>query len=188
MQNQRDSPLLRMPPETRSRIYDYALGVNTFVLLKDDDTENIINTTKAKNALALLAVCRQLYAETALLPFSLNVFSSNSPSTLRSWTSTIQPAYFNNITTLKLVTCLFKLSNRFKACSYYFEKPKDWIFSELPSLRHIHLRIILTNCTKDTEKDLRIEFAMDGQLLEHLLAASSKEVEVVTTWVHLPLN
>jgi hypothetical protein len=188
MQNQRDSPLLRMPPEIRNRIYDFALGGNTFVLLKDDDTEKIVNKTKSKNALALLAVSRQLYAETALLPFSLNVFSSVSPSRLRSWASEIQPVHRNNITALKLVTCFFKVSTDFEVCSHYFGKPKDWIFSELPSLRHIHLRIVLFNYTKNTEKDVRARFSVNGELLEHLLAASSKEVKVGTTWEYLLLN
>lgn len=58
-------------------IFAYALGGRTFRIegLENGST-NCENKRKFKHALALLQVCRQIYAETALLPFSTNTFSA----------------------------------------------------------------------------------------------------------------
>ena len=51
------------------------------------------NTTVAKHALALLSVCRQIFAETALLPFSLNTFSVFHPVVFNMWIKSFYPAF-----------------------------------------------------------------------------------------------
>jgi hypothetical protein len=73
------SPLLRLPPEIRNRIWAYALGGKVIrqiftrrkCVLLPQPQERI-------NAFTLLAACRQIYAETAALPFAANTVSISS--------------------------------------------------------------------------------------------------------------
>jgi hypothetical protein len=58
------------------------------------------NSRKAPD-LALLSVCRQIYRETATLPFSLNSFG-DLPYLLSIWSTFLTPIQKNAITTLKL--------------------------------------------------------------------------------------
>ncbi|KAF2253367.1 hypothetical protein BU26DRAFT_400386, partial [Trematosphaeria pertusa] len=76
------SPLLRLPGKIRNAIWEYVVGGTTFDMhvkyrykgryaWRIPDAK-AANTTK--NQLSLLRVCRQIYAETAILPFKVNVF------------------------------------------------------------------------------------------------------------------
>ncbi|KAI4613396.1 uncharacterized protein J4E87_009863 [Alternaria ethzedia] len=67
------SPLLRLPPELRNTIFAYALDYETFIL---EHLVPRIRTTgsRHKDPINLLYVCRQIYIETALLPYKLNRF------------------------------------------------------------------------------------------------------------------
>ncbi|KAF2030026.1 hypothetical protein EK21DRAFT_112319 [Setomelanomma holmii] len=189
-QNQRDSPLLKMPPEIRNRIYDFALGGLTFRLQPNDDNEKVANETKSKNAIALLAVCRQLYAETAVLPTSLNVFSSHSPIAIHSWTNAMRPANRASVTNLKLSICIFKFKffHNLVVRTYVMHRPDKGMFSNLPSLRHIQLCLIVSDLTKSTKKELHTELTCDQLLLVALLEANGKGVKITTEWVHLKLD
>lgn len=83
VRNQAQSPLLRLPAELRNKIYNYcALNNreklyfriyqrNAFLFLELDQLRPIYYPGE-ENFFALSTVCRQLYSETALLPFSLN--------------------------------------------------------------------------------------------------------------------
>jgi hypothetical protein len=87
--NARDSPLLRLPAELRNRVYElvlyegrYNFAGNKYV---DFDTgweslDGVKVYAEDHNRLSLLRVCRQLYCDTALLPFSLNTFVFRSRS------------------------------------------------------------------------------------------------------------
>jgi hypothetical protein len=77
--------LLRLPAEIRNQIFAYALGGQTYELRETAPYGVVTNTTVSENALALLVVCRQLYAETALAPFSLNFFSYTDRFILDLW-------------------------------------------------------------------------------------------------------
>jgi hypothetical protein len=84
--NARESPLLRLPAELRNRIYDLVLYegdynfASHFYIKDDQDQDDFLNfegfkvDPKVPNRLGLIRTCRQLYAETVLLPFSLNTF------------------------------------------------------------------------------------------------------------------
>jgi hypothetical protein len=78
VRNNQNSPLLRLPPEIRNRIWEYTLGHTTFGInvpfsryqkptIKRPSNEPIINT-------ALLRSCRHIYLEAALIPMRLNTF------------------------------------------------------------------------------------------------------------------
>ncbi|KAI4647677.1 hypothetical protein J4E93_004087 [Alternaria ventricosa] len=67
------SPLLRLPPELRNSIFAYALYHEIFILGPPDSCAYVVKS-RDKNLLSLLYVCRQIYSETAFLPYKLNSF------------------------------------------------------------------------------------------------------------------
>jgi hypothetical protein len=69
-QNAKDSPFLRLPAELRRRVYEYVLGKDAV-------------STSSLRRFALLQVSRQIYLETARLPFNLKVIESNFLPTLQ---------------------------------------------------------------------------------------------------------
>jgi hypothetical protein len=71
--NQRNSPLLRLPAELRNQVYHYALGGRKFEVYRTA-CKQIRVFQENLPAFALLLVCSQIYAETRLLPYSLNAF------------------------------------------------------------------------------------------------------------------
>jgi hypothetical protein len=81
VKNNQDSPLLRLPPELRDRIWGFAIGAH---VLRVVYTNSPANKTVVKiqppfkenrNTLALLRTCRQIYSETALLPYKSSTYS-----------------------------------------------------------------------------------------------------------------
>lgn len=101
-QNQQQSPLLRLPAELRNKIFAYTLGGKTFKIIPGYYDIPTMNATNSKYALALLQVCRQIYAETTLLPFSINTFSASSPHSLKRWVERLHPARAQSITWIRL--------------------------------------------------------------------------------------
>jgi len=55
---------------------------------------------KEKNGLGLLRVCRQIYAETASLPYATGTFKFSYPSYLEHLLQSVQPARREQITTI----------------------------------------------------------------------------------------
>ncbi|KAI8940196.1 hypothetical protein NX059_003902 [Plenodomus lindquistii] len=76
-QNAQQSPLLRLPGELRNQIWELALGGNVCEIKKYYD---VPEHCRENFPTALLQTCRQVFAETALLPYSLNNSASTSPS------------------------------------------------------------------------------------------------------------
>ncbi|KAI8940198.1 hypothetical protein NX059_003904 [Plenodomus lindquistii] len=69
------SRLLRLPGELRNQIWELALGGHIFgTNTRASFFSALLVTRLAPNPFALLQVCRQIYAETALLPFQLSEF------------------------------------------------------------------------------------------------------------------
>lgn len=87
-------------------IFGYALGGKTFLIDHYVYQGIAKNRTRFKNALALLAVCRQVFAETALLPFSSNTFSALHPQILNMWIKDLLPPFAHAITSVRLHPCL----------------------------------------------------------------------------------
>lgn len=88
MKRNEGSPLLRLPPELRYLIWMYELGGQTlqfrFVKKKASNMEGMVPTiSKRANGLDLLRVCRQVYAETALVPERANIFAFYSWSCIK---------------------------------------------------------------------------------------------------------
>ena len=77
--------MLRLPGEIRNRIYDFTLGGNTWHI--DQRRKLTCKTPKAErnDHRALLRVCRQIYNEARLLPWSLSDFQCETKDDLRNW-------------------------------------------------------------------------------------------------------
>ncbi|CAN9339028.1 unnamed protein product [Alternaria sp. RS040] len=83
--NQRNSPLLRLPAELRNRVYEYALGGHEIWVttpIPETKTKIYLDRWGDVPAFTLLKVCSQIYAEAALLPYSLNTFFFNGKLSL----------------------------------------------------------------------------------------------------------
>lgn len=98
-----------MPPELRNRIWEYALGGYVF----DVTTRRIFKRRKRINkakvwdlpqdTFALLRVCRQIYAETALLPYKHNAFRFKSEDAF-DWATSLRPVQLNLISEIHVAT------------------------------------------------------------------------------------
>ena len=79
VKSNQDSPLLRLPPEIRNSIWAYVLGGKVLrpMLARPNyrTFSLVLSQAESKDPTALLRVCRQVYAETALLPLSLAICS-----------------------------------------------------------------------------------------------------------------
>jgi hypothetical protein len=76
LRNQREAPFLRVPAELRNEIYSLVLHIGKWLI---DDTGRAYifkddRLYESSHYLVLLKICRQIYHETRLLPFSLNSF------------------------------------------------------------------------------------------------------------------
>ncbi|KAH7086678.1 hypothetical protein FB567DRAFT_628778 [Paraphoma chrysanthemicola] len=88
VKSNQNSPLLQLPPEIRNHIWKLVLvGMvfrqqykNAFIGQRyvGRSSRSVLKNKPhdAKNAMAMLQVCRQLYAECAALPYSVNQFAS----------------------------------------------------------------------------------------------------------------
>lgn len=83
-------------------VFARLLGGKVFKITPDANHEVSENKTKSRHALAILAVCRQIYAETALQPFRLNTFSAEHPKVLNEWVSTLRLVCVEAITSVHL--------------------------------------------------------------------------------------
>ncbi|KAF1956275.1 hypothetical protein CC80DRAFT_535618 [Byssothecium circinans] len=122
VQNNSKTTLLSLPAEIRMRIWEYALGgvcichvplknsdeANTKVF--DEDTafekgsgrdfsprRNDKSSNTVSYSIALLPVCRQIYSEVAVLPYSLNTFYFHKSNLMRRWWKLRQPAQRNAV-------------------------------------------------------------------------------------------
>jgi hypothetical protein len=93
------------------------------------------------NAMAVLRICRQVYHETAVLPYKLNTFTSSRFECLRALTTKLRPYQYMHITSLR-----FEFVN---PNPIYFEgrwAPTTTVWAtsipaKLSSLQHIDIRV-----------------------------------------------
>jgi len=75
------SGLLRLPPEIRQRIWTYAVHVQTVIVGYGTYPED----ARYYPEQSILRVCRQVHAETCLLPYSGNTFSPDDMGCFNVW-------------------------------------------------------------------------------------------------------
>lgn len=104
--NASTSPLLRLPPEIRLRIYKYVFGGQRLWIdchrhkYRNSYATHLgarfchFNITENSNRrldIRLLRVCRQIFTEAALLPYTLNEFVFQSQLARREFLKSIRP-------------------------------------------------------------------------------------------------
>ncbi|KAF2850754.1 hypothetical protein T440DRAFT_84248 [Plenodomus tracheiphilus IPT5] len=76
LRNQEASPLLRLPVELRNSVYELVFGGHSINLTRNNPPRWLSSKPSQPpfrtSALSLLFTCRQLHAESRLLPFALN--------------------------------------------------------------------------------------------------------------------
>jgi hypothetical protein len=142
--NQTDSRLLLLPPELRTQIFEYVLGGQTWKIRFDLRFGKTFNQSRYANALALLATCRQIHAETQLLPFRLSLFSALNCVSLHRWLLTIKPFQCTALTNIQVV-CNFECTE--ECCLDGAIFAQQWCFSQLDSLKRIQVIAQVVNVT-----------------------------------------
>ena len=104
--NASTSRLLRLPPEIRLRIYEHVFGGQRLWMgfrgpqYKDNCTThlaghfyyfNMVKGSDRKLGLRLLRVCRQIFTEATLCPYSLNEFTFESQKARRKFVKSMRP-------------------------------------------------------------------------------------------------
>lgn len=104
--NASGSPFLRLPPEIRVRIYNFVLGgqqiwIGRYPASIDYQRHlhhgprfyhfNTIDREGRGLDIRLLRVCRQVFTETALLPYALNNFSFETHSVRKDFEKLVRP-------------------------------------------------------------------------------------------------
>ncbi|KAH6638235.1 hypothetical protein C7974DRAFT_451532 [Boeremia exigua] len=79
VKNNQDTPLLRLPPEIRNRIWEHTLGRSSFrAQVSKQGRKNVATMVSLSDepgvGVALLRSCRQIYSEAAMMPICLNTF------------------------------------------------------------------------------------------------------------------
>lgn len=132
------TPLLQLPAEIRNRIFAYALGGRSFQVLGNQ--VKCYSKYPNPESLSLLRTCRQIYSETALLPFSANIFrvtNEQSPGDLESWLQLRLPVERESITMLHCrMGSPEPLQFLRRFLSAWKLKPTD-----LPNLKRVHVDI-----------------------------------------------
>ena len=185
--------MLRLPPELRHLIFRHVIGGKTFEVRYEPEPDRSLirkrlsfkvpkrkfiakNITVAKNTLALLVVCRQVYAETALLPFSSNTFSASRPDKLKMWIKMFPPAVSEAITSIHLAACI-KLSPPEHWVVVVSSIPKYKRLSlDLSSLKRVKLDVLVatTHPNKASKKQLK----RGWQFIKGLYEAENSEVKL----------
>jgi hypothetical protein len=91
-----------MPPEIRNSIYRYALQGNYFItqVRTLGDKQRPISSPSEINFLPILLVCRQIYAESALLPIQLSSFDFDNAYDFRAWCKSFNPIQRDTVETV----------------------------------------------------------------------------------------
>jgi len=189
-QNQRESPLLRLPAELRHRIFEYALSGHVYFIKIIEARFSPFGTLEtvskaADNAFVLLQVCRQIYAETALLRISLSVFSTPWPGLLHKWLGGLLEAKFNVISKIHL---------RFNLCpsapprsDYYLVSHPDHAlmdFTRLPALKRIRVSFLNASSAAFFCADA---INKKGREVAHQIEMLNPKVTVTADWCHINL-
>jgi len=150
MESNRASPLLSLPPELRNRIQKYVVGGKTLHIgttRKKGVLKACISRGPRSYSLNVLRTCRQIYAETTLLPYVTNVFSFDHPRSMKVALSHVGLIQRRQITKIELESRghlgLMEMKSKAKFFSN-LDKTRKLYSGALTGLESIHVNIIKT--------------------------------------------
>ncbi|CAN9344947.1 hypothetical protein CC77DRAFT_1067954 [Alternaria alternata] len=98
------SPFLDLPGEVRNRIYEFTLGGNIWNIDAKGRAINLTPKANRNDHRDLLLVCRQIYSESRVLPWSLGSFKCfHGVRYLRRWLAKFPPEFRRAITFIILL-------------------------------------------------------------------------------------
>ncbi|KAH3989403.1 hypothetical protein HBI25_120030 [Parastagonospora nodorum] len=181
-----DSPLLRLPGELRSRIWEYVLGGYELrsVYIKNSQQITVKRMVppfaERMNGTQLLRTCRQIYTETALLPYRANTFILETLDTIKHELKKMKPFQRARIEKIQFEvnTNLFMLDTALG---------KDNL-EVIPGLKHVHV-VAFCDSSRDasdvSERTKSVEAAIRNVLDEGLAGRQVKstcEVRAGNAW------
>lgn len=186
-----NSRLLRLPPEIRNRIWEYTLGGMEFRQIHFTSRKRVFQAKPSErpNIFALLRVCRQIYAETALLPLAVNVLPVRPWWSLTPAVRPFRTYQIKQIEELRVEIGLFELCGPSEHWLDYFIVGGK--FALLPNLRRVRVSLFSHLEPKRESKPLaeyesQLHTALDSRLLS---AGYELVVEgMETSWKGLALK
>jgi hypothetical protein len=173
-----------MPPEIRNQIFGYVLGGKTHEIenpeLRRDSWRAPWSVRKPNQAHALLAVCRQIYAETALLAFELNAFSTPSISMLNEWSRGLPRICTEGITSIRLNVNIVRSPGLIwdTGCLGDTMEARCSSVAGFPSLRSIHAAL---NHVNDGGAFIGLNLDVRERDIKDKLESNNKGIEVTCT-------
>ena len=145
--NQLRSPLLRLPAELRNIIYTMALQEGCIEIASQSVSLMSFNTILRAyryssspdeptgiryqgSYTSFASVCRQMYSETCLLPYTLNTFCFDSHKAMQTWMSCRLAVQRHAITSFKPPTAMIR---------EYIKKQSSTFKKWLPKLKTLYL-------------------------------------------------
>jgi hypothetical protein len=163
------SSFLRLPAELRNQIYTYTLGGQTFSIhcwrryTPFGFATRILR--KRRLFLALLAVSRQLHAETRLLPFRLNAFRFKSQDAFDSWLDKFALDQQEAIQNIRLVTWMAR--HMVEGQSWRSKPLKEVLpVVRLSGLRKVEMEVRSNGRVRDCAKDGCVACEEHGDVVE----------------------
>ncbi|KAH6878871.1 hypothetical protein BKA58DRAFT_466490 [Alternaria rosae] len=151
-QNQ-NSSLLRLPAEVRNQIWKLVLGAKVYWARYTKKFQ--LSPTEPKNAMALLRTCRQIYAETALMPLTLSTFACASVTQAKGSLGKLKPHQRKQITSLQFL-CPGPISIRMLQEGYF--KTYNFVLARsLPNLQELRVRIFSAGAVSSTRETVEDE-------------------------------
>ncbi|KAF2132695.1 hypothetical protein P153DRAFT_354171 [Dothidotthia symphoricarpi CBS 119687] len=137
-----NSPLLRLPPEIRNHIWEYAVGGYTVQGLYGASPGHhhrpSLKVFERTDGLALLRTCRQVFAETALVPWAASLFAFNHPLTMRQVMKKLKGYQRKSITMLRLDV---HSPNQIPWWNPLRNPRRFLTQGQLTGVKHVHLRV-----------------------------------------------
>lgn len=153
------SPLLRLPAEIRNAIGAFLLGghVMRTTWCRQKRTYKMTPSPAERSGVALLRVCRQVYAEAAGMPLSLNLFSCHYSDNLRQVLKRFKPCQRKLIASAEL-----EVPSPFVFNHSHTHREICGIFKFLPALKTFRILVYKEDvssrldCVKDEEKEREV--------------------------------
>jgi hypothetical protein len=154
--NQRDSPLLLLPAELCNKNYGYVLARKCFeaqAIRSRDKLSSLL--PQDPHWLALLFVYRQVYTETAVLPFKLNMFGFETNSDLAGWIKKLLPGQGEAIESLRFLRTF---------CDIYIDctRQEDTLFKEMSGSKAPTKRCCLSSVSPKSKHSRHLGVSTSG--------------------------
>ncbi|KAI4941643.1 hypothetical protein J4E91_010674 [Alternaria rosae] len=192
------SPFLNLPSEVRNRIYELTLGGNIWEIDTEARAINLTPKADRNDHRDLLLVCRQIYGESRVLPWSLGSFKCVSEdryirrwiAKFRRWVAKFPPEFRRAITSIILV------DEEAGDAPLKDELLKEWTtrsnlsLQDFPGLKRLQVQVRSPVSTEDPRKMVMMDANSKMDCLgwddtqDRLKPCERIAGKVCVTWIH----